>query len=132
MSETNRTECLGAVSVTEWVEDRRRTDRVGVSMPVGVCSWQNGPEKFEEVSLTLNASRDGLYFSSKLQCYRVGLSLLIAFPYSKSAERNVYFLGKVVRIDSLPDGRVGVAVELMTTIANKERLRPVSEQSRPQ
>ena len=116
-------ESIGTVSLTEWVEDRRRTERVEVSLPVRVCSES---DKFEEVSTTLNACRDGLYFSTKIESYRVGMSLLVAFPYSKAAERNVHFLGKVVRIDPLLGGRFGIAIELVMTIANKEKLRPIS------
>jgi hypothetical protein len=126
MSEGNRTERLGTVSVTEWVEDRRRTERVDVSLPVRVSS-ESEADKFEEVSTTLNASRDGVYFASEVQSYKVGMSLVVGFPYSHSAERTVYFLGKVVRIDPLSDGRLGVAVDLVMTIANKQKRRPISE-----
>jgi len=127
MSEGNPTDTLGTVSVTEWVEDRRRTERVPVSLPVHVCSSDVAIDKFEEVSTTLNASRDGVYFSSDIQTYKVGTSLLVTFPYSHAPERNVHFFGTVVRIDALPEGRFGIAVELVMTIANKQKLRAVAE-----
>ena len=126
MSEGKRIESLGTVSVTEWVEDRRRTERVRVSMPLRVCSPEGESDKFEEVSTTLNASRDGLYFASKARSYKVGMSLMVTFPYSYPAERNVHFLGKVVRVEALSDGSVGVGIELVMTVANKEKRRPVS------
>lgn len=130
MSEGNPTETLGTVSVTEWVEDRRRTERVAVSLPVHVCSSDGAIDKFEEVSTTLNASRDGLYFSTDNQSYETGMPLVVTFPYSHAPERNVYFLGKVVRIDVLAHGRFGIAVELVMTIANKQKVRPVAEMVR--
>jgi hypothetical protein len=114
------------VSVTEWVEDRRRTERVAVSMPVHVRSSGGETDQFEEVSTTLNASRDGLYFASKAQFYKVGMSLVVTFPYSHATERNVHFFGKVVRIDVFADGRFGIAIELMMTIPNKQRRRPIT------
>ena len=117
---------LGTVSVTEWVEDRRRTERVEVSLPVRVCSSGGEADKFEEVSTTINACRDGLYFSTKIPSYKVGMSLVVTFPYSHASERNVHFLGKVVRIDLLSAGQFGIGVELLMTIANKEKLRPIS------
>lgn len=132
MSEENRIESLGTVSVTEWVEDRRRTERVEVSLPVRVCSSESDAEKFEEVSTTLNASRDGLYFASKAPIYKAGMSLVVSFPYSHATERNVYFLGKVVRIDPLSDGRFGIAVELVMTMVNKQKRRPISMEWGPQ
>ena len=127
VSEGNPTETLGTVSVTEWVEDRRRTERVPVSLPVHVCSSDGSIDKFEEVSTTLNASRDGLYFSSDIQIYKVGMALVVTFPYSHAPERNVHFFSKVVRIDVLPEGHFGIAVELVMTIANKQKLRAVAE-----
>jgi hypothetical protein len=132
MSEGNRNESLGTVSVTEWVEDRRRTERVDVSMPLRVCSSESDADQFEEVSTTLNASRDGLYFASKVPRYKAGMSLVVSFPYSHATERNVYFLGKVVRIDALSDGRFGIAVELVMTMVNKQKRRPISMEWGPQ
>lgn len=126
MNEGSRIESLGRVSVTEWVDERRRTERVDVSMPVRVCSSDGAPDQFEEVSSTLNACRDGLYFATKAQSYKVGMCLVVTFPFSRAPERNVHFFGRVVRIDVLSDGSFGIAVELMTTIVNKEKRRPVS------
>jgi hypothetical protein len=126
MSEVNRIEGLGTVSVPEWVDERRRTERVEVSLPVRVCSSDRSAGQFEEVSSTLNASRDGLYFATNVQSYKLGLSLVVTFPFSQAPERNVHFFGKVVRIDVLANGSFGVAVELMMTIVNKQKRRPVS------
>ena len=126
MTEANRIESFGTVRVTEWVDERRRTERVAVSLPVRVCSSGGSADQFEEVSSTLNASRDGLYFATKVQSYKVGMSLVVTFPFSQAPERNVHFFGKVVRMDALADGRFGIAVELVMTIVNKEKRRPVS------
>jgi hypothetical protein len=124
--EGNRSDSQGTVSVTEWVDDRRRTERVDVSLPVRVCSSEGSAGQFEEVSSTLNASRDGLYFATNVQSYKLGMSLVVTFPFSQAPERNVHFFGKVVRIDVLAKGSFGVAVELMMTIVNKQKRRPVS------
>lgn len=126
MNEGKRIGGLGTVSVTEWVDERRRTERVDVSMPLRVCFSEGSADRFEEVSSTLNASRDGLYFATKTQCYKVGMSLVVTFPFFHAPERNVHFLGKVVRIDRLREDSFGIAVELMMTIVNKEKRRPVS------
>ncbi len=119
-------ESLGTVSVIEWLDERRRTDRVEVALPLHVCSRDAAGHQFEEVSSTLNACRDGLYFATQKQSYQVGMSLVVTFPYSAATERNVRFFGKVVRIDSLSDGSFGIAVELVTTIIDREKRRPVS------
>jgi hypothetical protein len=126
VNEGNRMESLGTVSVIEWLDERRRTDRVEVALPLHVCSRDAAGEQFEEVSSTVNACRDGLYFATQKQSYQVGMSLVVTFPYSAATERNVRFFSKVVRIDSLSDGSFGIAVELVTTIVDREKRRPVS------
>ena len=59
------------------------------------------------------------------------MALVVTFPYSHATERNVHFFGKVVRIDVLSEGRFGIAIELVMTIANKQKVRPVAETVRP-
>ena len=73
----------------------------------------------KKISETLNASWDGLYFLSNVQSYRVGMSVVITFPYSYATKFNSHFYGKVVRIDGFSDGQFGIAVELIVTIVDK-------------
>lgn len=124
MSEGNQTQGLGTVNTTEWLDERRRTDRVEVALPVHVCSRDAAGDQFEEVSSTLNACSDGLYFATQRQSYKVGMTLVVTFPYSAATERSVRFFGKVVRIDSLSDGRFGIAVELVTAVLTKKNGAP--------
>jgi hypothetical protein len=101
-------------SVIERIEGYRRTERVKVSLPVRVCS--NGEAGvFDEICKTLNASCDGLYFLSEIESYRVGMYVVVTFPYSYATKLNVRFYGKVVRIDRLSGGQFGIAVELIVT-----------------
>lgn len=120
----NQTQSLGTANITEWLDERRRTDRVEVALPVQVCSRDAAGDKFEELSSTLNACRDGLYFATQRPSYKVGMTLVVTFPYSVATDRTVRFFGKVVRIDSLSDGRLGIAVELVTAILTKKNGAP--------
>ncbi len=116
MSDPDKSQGGGTVTHTEIVYgDRRRTDRAKISLPVRVRPSDAREDSFDEVVTTLNASRDGLYFTTACPSYQGGMLLHVTFPYSPGA-RSVDFLGQVVRIEQLPEGRIGVAVHLLTTI----------------
>ena len=90
----------------------RRSQRAEVSLPVRVqANGQAG--KFEEVSATLNVSCDGVYFHTGISLYRVGMAVVVTLPYSTETEFCAQFFGTVVRIDSLSDCRLGIAVEFV-------------------
>src|SRR6267143_2119891 len=84
--------------------ERRNRLRVKFSRPVRV----------EEVRTTVNASRDGLYFTTCLEHYHVGMWLMLTFPYAPADPIKKEQIGKVVRLERLADGRVGVAVEFFS------------------
>lgn len=127
MSESSNPLSAGTVTITTFEGERRRTDRVELSHPVRVRPSSPQDGSFDEVCTTLNASRDGLYFSTERTEYRVGLSILVTFPYSNvPGARNVDFVGQVVRVDQLPNGRFGVAVDLLTTVLLKKQEPPLN------
>lgn len=96
--------------------ERRRGRRVKVSHPVRLRPSDPSVKHFEEVRLTFNASCDGLYFTTRHKSYYKGMRLFVTFPYSSVEALNCEYLGYVVRIDQLTDGRLGVAVQLLSTI----------------
>jgi len=61
--------------------ERRRQLRLKFSRPVRVGSEAKYGH-VEEVRTTLNVSRDGLYFTTSLEHYRVGMLTAVTFPYS--------------------------------------------------
>jgi hypothetical protein len=103
----------GTVGITEMLEDRRRTERVPVSLPFRVSYADGDAGKIEEAGATLNVSFEGLYFSTQNRSYTVGMFLVVTFPYSHHSEHRANFFGKVARIDSLGNGLVGIAVKLV-------------------
>ena len=71
-------------------------------------------ENFDDVTRTLNASRNGIYFKAWRDIYFKEMRLLVTYPYATGpGALNKEFIGKVVRIDPFPDGRRGIAVELL-------------------
>jgi hypothetical protein len=75
-------------------------------------------EPFDEILGTENSSRLGCYFVSTNPAYKKFLRLFIVLPYSSAPGAiNREYVGEVVRIDELPNGRRGIAVKFVTTIA---------------
>ncbi|MGH9780832.1 MAG: PilZ domain-containing protein, partial [Candidatus Acidiferrales bacterium] len=115
----NLTEVIGTMEqapnaevpqVTEQPSERRRRLRTKLSAPVRV-RLNSGALQKAEVCTTVDASRDGLLFTSKLAEYRRGMDVVITFPYSGAAggvqhERTAV----VARVFEMPEGRFGIGV----------------------
>jgi twitching motility two-component system response regulator PilG len=94
--------------------ERRSRRRALISAPVRVRSLgitNGGPD---EVSTTLDVSRNGLLFVSSLCSFVPGMEVAVTFPYSKSpmepqAERS----GRVTRVSEMPGGKWAVAIVIL-------------------
>lgn len=91
--------------------ERRCRRRALISIPVRVRAavvTEGGPD---EISNTLDVSRNGLLFTSAQSTFAVGMIVGVTFPYTKllgaaQAEQE----GHVTRVTQMPDGRWSVAV----------------------
>jgi hypothetical protein len=84
-----------------------------VFRPIRVRPSFPGDQDFDEVMGTVNAHREGLYFITELNVYKKGLRLFVSMPYSPHTPGENEFIGEVVRVENLPDGKFGVAVHLI-------------------
>ena len=76
-----------------------------------------GVEDFDEILPTQNAALDGVYFVTKNESYKEGLRVFVTYPYSdERGSINREFLGKIVRIDEMPHGRRGIALQILMPI----------------
>jgi hypothetical protein len=91
-------------------EERRRARRSKVTLRAHLQPYNPTAHIPEEIRPTLNVSRDGLYFTTNRSTYDVHLHLYVACPYSGPQSHREREVGRVVRVDSLPDGQWGVAV----------------------
>ena len=89
--------------------EQRRSRRITIGQPVKVRPSDPQEERFEDISKTVNASRKALYFITGRDSYYIGMRLYVTLPYSE-------YLGQVVRIEQLEDGRRGVAVQLLSPL----------------
>lgn len=94
-------------------QERRHTRRAKLRMPVRVRPADGMDQKFEEVLATINASRANLYvISNASKNYYKQMRLRVTFPYDPTHDNSLTMedTAEVMRLDHLPDGRVGVAI----------------------
>ena len=61
----------------------------------------------------MNASKDGIYFTSRRKSYYKGLRVFVTFPFSSLHDpMNCEYVAEVVRVEELPHSKIGVAVHL--------------------
>jgi hypothetical protein len=94
--------------------ERRRQKRATVKLAARVRPADPCTGDCQEVLITVNASRQNLYFTTIGERYSVGMRLLVTFPYDFAHDTIVApeEAGEVTRTERLPDGRIGVAVQL--------------------
>jgi len=95
-------------------DERRRMARTRISQTIRVRPSLPVRDNFDDVARTLNASRSGIYFAARRAEYCKDMRLFVTYPFSTTpGTLNQEFVGRVVRIDELADGRRGIAVELL-------------------
>ncbi len=93
--------------------ERRGKGRAKLAQKVRVRPSEPQGKEFDEVVDTLNVCRTGIYFASDRDAYHTDMRLFVTYPYATGPGAiNQEYIGRVVRIDSLPDGRRGIAVHL--------------------
>ena len=95
-------------------DERRRMGRTRIAQAIRVRPSLPIQNDFDDVARTLNASRSGIYFAARRGEYHKDMRLFVTYPFSTApGTLNQEFVGRVVRIDELADGRRGIAVELL-------------------
>jgi hypothetical protein len=92
-------------------QDRRQKRRARVSREMRIRPANFLEGSFEEVRSTMNLSRDGLYFLTPHDRYRMGMRLCIAAAAESATGSTWEQVGEVVRVHRRDDG-FGVAVAL--------------------
>jgi hypothetical protein len=95
----------------------RRNPRARISRKLRTRPSNADHGDFEDFPLTMNVSKNGLYFSTKLPNYRVGLRLFVVYPFTyKEDPMKSEYLAEVVRVDKVGEKQFGVAVNLIAAI----------------
>lgn len=107
----------GTAATVVQLPNRRNRRRVRVTQPLRVRPSEPGARQFDEVLVTTNVCKDGLYFATRLTTYEPGQRVFVTFPFSEEpGAMNLEYLGRVVRIDKLERGQFGIAVHLTMSV----------------
>jgi PilZ domain len=98
-------------------QDKRRSRRIRIGQPMKVRVSGPKDSHFEEVNVTKNVAREGVYFVSPLAAYHEGMRLYVTVPYHTPREsQDREYLAQVVRVERLTDDQNGVAVQFLTEV----------------
>ena len=93
--------------------EQRRSRRAKIAKPLRVRPSEPRDEHFEDTPDSLNASKEGIYFTSRRSNYYKGMRLFITFPFTSAHDpMNCEYVAEVVRVENLPNNRFGIAVHL--------------------
>jgi hypothetical protein len=95
------------------IKEKRAGRRAKIASPVRVRPSEPRDDHFEDLPISVNASKSGIYFTSRLHSYYPGMRVFVTFPYSSPHDPlNCEYVAQVVRVEKLENGKTGVAVHL--------------------
>lgn len=96
-------------------QERRKSRRIRIGQPLRIRPSDPKDTYFEDSNTTKNVSRDGIYFVTRIPSYYEGMRLFVIVPHHAPKEaQDREYLGQVVRVDQLPEGQRGVAVQFLS------------------
>jgi len=107
------------------VSELRRARRAKISRQVRVRPSDPRDDHFEDLPVSANASKHGIYFVSRRPNYYKGMRVFVTFPFTSAHDpMNCEYLAEVVRVESQPKNRFGVAVDLKMTLNMNATSKP--------
>ena len=96
---------------------KRRNRRAKIVKPLRVRPSEPRDEHFDDMPVSVNASKDGIYFVSRKTNYYKGMRVFVTFPFSSGHDpMNCEYVAEVVRVEELPNSKFGVALHLLMTM----------------
>lgn len=97
--------------------EKRGNRRAKIVKPLRVRPSEPRDEHFEDLPISVNASRDGIFFTTRRENYYKGMRVFVTFPYTSPHDpMNCEYVAEVVRVAKLPNGKFGIAVRLLMTL----------------
>ncbi len=107
---------MAEVSEKQYPE-KRCSRRAKIVKPLRVRPSEPRDEHFEDLPVSINASKEGIYFHTRRSSYYKGMRVFVTFPFASQYDpMNCEYVAEVVRIETLPNGRFGVALHLIITV----------------
>jgi hypothetical protein len=102
-----------AENLEKQVSNKRVSHRAKIARPVRVRPSEPRDDHFDDLPISVNASKEGIYFTTRLKSYYPGMRVFVTFPYSSPHDpMNREYVAQVVRVEKLENGKTGVAVHL--------------------
>jgi len=96
---------------------QRRSRRAKIAKPLRVRPSEPRDDHFEDLPVSINASKEGIYFHTRRPNYYKGMRVFVTFPFTSAHDpMNCEYVAEVVRVETLPNGRFGVALHLKMTM----------------
>src|SRR5262252_131513 len=106
-------------------KQQRRSRRAKMARPMRVRPSDPRDVHFEDLPVSVNVSKEGIYFHTRRETYYKGMRVFVTFPFSSPHDpMNCEYLAEVVRVETLPKDRFGVAVDLKMTLNMDSSSRP--------
>lgn len=97
--------------------EKRLSGRAKLNKLLRVRPSEPCDEHFEDLTMSMNVSKKGIYFHSHRSGYYKGMRLFLTFPYTfVNDPTNCEYLAEVVRVEKLTNNRFGIAVYLILTV----------------
>jgi hypothetical protein len=93
--------------------DARTRKRLKVDLPVHLRPFDARYMEIEDVGQVVDFTRDGLYFTTSMPHYFLGMRLIVTFPFGEKVSAHRKFLATVVRLEHLENDNRGVAVRFL-------------------
>jgi hypothetical protein len=93
--------------------EARRRERLKISLPVQVQPFDARFIDIIDVGEVSDFTRDGLYFSTCMPHYFMGMRLIVTFPFGDESTAHKRFLATIVRMEDRTDGSRGIAVRFL-------------------
>lgn len=92
---------------------QRKSRRAKITRALRVRPSEPRDDHFEDLPVSVNASKEGIYFTSRKTNYYKGMRVFVTFPFTSVHDpMNCEYIAEVVRVEALPSGKLGVAVHL--------------------
>ena len=98
-------------------KQQRRSRRAKMARPMRVRPSDPRDVHFEDLPVSVNVSKEGIYFHTRRETYYKGMRVFVTFPFSSPHDpTNCEYVAEVVRVEKLLNSKLGVAVHLMMTV----------------
>src|SRR5215475_5468566 len=91
--------------------EQRRSRRAKMARTLRVRPSEPRDDHFEDLPISVNVSKEGIFFTTRREGYYAGMRVFVTFPYSSPHDpMNSEYVARVVRVEKMPNGKFGVAV----------------------